>query len=627
MKANKFGIVRALSVACMLFLGQLGPVQAGGSLQYLSPEPGTDYNPTGTTIAVRYGAQLNAQDVNNQLFTVTGSASGRHTGTVVLSDDQQTLIFKPASPFIPGETVDVTGDSWTAPGSTEPFPTVDFSFGIVPTSTMTTTSTTGQIVLQSSAPAAPNQGQPGARQYATAPEDLPPISVTVPATNTAPGYIFASNFQLDPGPSGYYLLILDNQGEPVYYQKLEATGRALDFKELPDGTLTYMDTARNTYVILDNTYHEVGTVRPGNGVQWMDEHDMQLLPNGHHLVLADEARVMDLSKVGGNAKARVTAQLVQELDKQNNVVFQWRLLDHLPITETSQSLTASNIDWSHANAVTLDLDGNILLSSRHLDEITKIDRQTGDVIWQMGGKANQFKFSAAPGIGGPVNFYHQHDVRVLPNGHITVFDNHNGQQPQVSRVLEYAVDQTAMTATLVKVDTVNPPPYAEAMGNGQLLPNGDTFIGWGTNLYPNMTEVQPDGTTNFALDFGGSNVTYRAFRFPWQGFPSWAPALVGNLSGNSLTLSTSWNGATDIASYRFYGGNTNPPNTLVSEQRKQGFETSFTVSDAANGFCFYQVMPVDRQGNTTQLSTVVENPAMANTSACQAQAELSGVGQ
>ena len=71
-----------------------------------------------------------------------------------------------------------------------------------------------------------------------------------------------------------------------------------------------------------------------------------------------------------------------------------------------------------------------------------------------------------------------------------------------------------------------------------------------------MSEVRPDGTTNFALDFGGSNVTYRAFRFPWQGFPTWPPALAGQLADNTLTLTTSWNGATEIASYRFYGGNT-----------------------------------------------------------------------
>jgi hypothetical protein len=48
----------------------------------------------------------------------------------------------------------------------------------------------------------------------------------------------------------------------------------------------------------------------------------------------------------------------------------------------------------------------------------------------------------------------------------------------------------------------------------QRLNNGNTFIGWGTNTSPNADEVTPDGKVAFELTFGGSNVTYRAFRLP-----------------------------------------------------------------------------------------------------------------
>ena len=37
-------------------------------------------------------------------------------------------------------------------------------------------------------------------------------------------------------------------------------------------------------------------------------------------------------------------------------------------------------------------DGHILLSSRRLSEITKINRQSGKIIWRLGGANNQFKF-------------------------------------------------------------------------------------------------------------------------------------------------------------------------------------------------------------------------------------------
>ncbi|GIT32243.1 MAG: hypothetical protein Ct9H300mP2_3220 [Candidatus Neomarinimicrobiota bacterium] len=48
-------------------------------------------------------------------------------------------------------------------------------------------------------------------------------------------------------------------------------------------------------------------------------------------------------------------------------------------------LTAQVIDYVHANAIELDNDGNILLSCRHMDEITKINHQTGEIIWRLGG--------------------------------------------------------------------------------------------------------------------------------------------------------------------------------------------------------------------------------------------------
>ena len=34
----------------------------------------------------------------------------------------------------------------------------------------------------------------------------------------------------------------------------------------------------------------------------------------------------------------------------------------------------------------------LMISSRHLNEITKISRTTGDIIWRFGGKNNQFTF-------------------------------------------------------------------------------------------------------------------------------------------------------------------------------------------------------------------------------------------
>ncbi len=64
------------------------------------------------------------------------------------------------------------------------------------------------------------------------------------------------------------------------------------------------------------------------------------------------------------------------------------------------------------------------------------------------------------------------------------------------------------------------------MGNGQRLPNGDTLVGWGLNTDRALTKFRADGSMALDVRFGNSLVSYRAFRFPWTGHPTWPPALV-----------------------------------------------------------------------------------------------------
>jgi len=139
--------------------------------------------------------------------------------------------------------------------------------------------------------------------------------------------------------------------------------------------------------------------------------------------------------------------VIQELDAAKHVVFQWRTFDHYKITDAvNVDLTADWIDAVHMNSVALDNDDNLLVSSRNLNEVTKIDHQTGAIIWRLGRNAvnNQFTF-----VNDPRGFAYQHDARRLPNGHITLFDNGNFLNPQTSRAIEYALDEQAKVATLV----------------------------------------------------------------------------------------------------------------------------------------------------------------------------------
>ncbi|MCH7536032.1 MAG: aryl-sulfate sulfotransferase, partial [Bacteroidetes bacterium] len=133
-----------------------------------------------------------------------------------------------------------------------------------------------------------------------------------------------------------------------------------------------------------------------------------------------------------------------------------------------------NIVYSHCNAIEIDFDGNLLLSTKRFDEITKINKNTGDIMWRLGGENNQFLF-----INDSAKFCFQHDIRRLPNGNITMYDNaeYTGNPP---RGLEYKIDTFQMTAQLVRELTHPLVLDAPSMGNLQRLENGNSFISWGT---------------------------------------------------------------------------------------------------------------------------------------------------
>jgi hypothetical protein len=118
--------------------------------------------------------------------------------------------------------------------------------------------------------------------------------------------------------------------------------------------------------------------------------------------------------------------VIQEVDREGNVSWEWDASEHFDVADATSDidLTKSVVDWAHCNAIDIDADGNLLLSSRHLDEITKIDRATGEILWRLGGEEcrnNQFTllddFLVEGGDTLFFGFSHQHGVR-LAGGHI-----------------------------------------------------------------------------------------------------------------------------------------------------------------------------------------------------------------
>lgn len=456
-----------------------------------------------------------------------------------------------------------------------------------------------------------NSEQIPPRNYLTAPPDLPAFAVDRWPGVLGDGYLFVSPFSAsNPGQMTSYNLILDNNGEPVYFGPLTAVPNSVDFKKQPNGLLTYFTHTKSGwgFEALNSNYMPVkdyiAADDPKTGKEYLaDHHDLQILSSDNVLFLISDARTVDMSEIvpGGSKEATVIGCLIQEVDENQNVVFQWSSWDEIPITDTYAPLDRNPLRYIHCNSVEEDNDGNLLLSSRNLEEITKINRQTGKIIWRMGGRQNEFVFLNDDG------FSVQHDARRLANGHITLYDNAELGEVKPSRGVEYRVDEVNKTVEKVAEFYNTPETYGRFMGNMQRLMNGNTLIGWGTSGMPLLTEFDVVGQKILEINTAADLGTYRAFRFQWQGYPTWPSALVARLDGNTVHLHFSWNGSTETTGFKILSGQDRTHLSELATVSRNGFETVYSFElpqeeSAREGFWFFRVMPLDSQGNEGLIS-------------------------
>jgi hypothetical protein len=398
------------------------------------------------------------------------------------------------------------------------------------------------------------------RSYRSAPADLPSFFIEQREGELGDGYLFVSMFNRFIGRKSYHL-ILDNDGDLVYYQPLDLIPSSNDFKKQPNGLLSYFSALDGdvTYEVMNNNYEVVRQIRavddPQTGeVYTIDNHGLQLLENGNALFMIHARRVIDLSAIipGGSNEAEVIGCVIQEVDKDNKLVFQWRSWDHIGLPDTFEPFDRNPLRYTHCNSVEVDRDGNLLVSFRNLYEVTKIDRQTGEILWRMGGRQNEFEFLNDDG------FTIQHDARRLANGHITLYDNGDARADDGegvdSRGVEYVVDEVNKTVEKVAEFHNVPPTFAKYMGNVQRLPNGNTILGWGSSSAPVLTEFDANGEKILEFKSADNMFSYRAFRSTWRGFPLWPPRVTGFSAGDEVHLAFSWNGSTETASYYIDSG-------------------------------------------------------------------------
>ena len=417
------------------------------------------------------------------------------------------------------------------------------------------------------------------RAFRSRPDLSPPgVDVVAEARDTAPGYIFVApkKGESQDGP-----MIVDDSGEPVWFRPTQEEQHAMDFKVQHyrrQPVLTWYEGVgtsygRGEYVIADGSYREITRVRAGNGYEG-DHHEFLITPQGTALITIYNPLPWDLSPFGGPQDGMVVDGIVQEIDiESGEVLFEWHSLDHVGFDESYSKPSKDSkwpFDYFHINSIDLDHDGNLLVSARKTFAVYKIDRKTGEVIWRLGGRYSTFKMS--PGARSR----YQHDARRQPDGTITIFDNGGVHKNDQSYGVALELDTDAMAADVARKYAHPEERLAATQGNMQMLPNGNAFVGWGSE--PVFSEFGSDGELLFSADFPPEVESYRAFRFPWSGQPDDDPAVAAEQGpDDEVTVYASWNGATEVASWQVLAGPGPDRLSPVGSVARDGFETAIAV--------------------------------------------------
>ena len=552
------------------------------NIRYLHPLPDSRFVTPATTIIARFNNDSLLINNNDVEFSVSGLLSGTHQGQTIISRESRTFIFKPSFQFKPEEKVTV---SIHVPKQKFEF---SFSFTISPTSgaqfslDQTESNTLTEYNVQYN-----NENQ--IVNGVSVPRDFP---IFKPSIQKQPleGLLFVTTEK--------YLMILWPDGTPYFYYKYD-NRRVWDFTVQPHGMLSYMVGA--TAYLLDNHFEKVDSISCGHGY-YTDPHEFLFLPNGHSLLIAWDSQIIDMSQIvaGGKKNAEVIGTHIIELDRDKNIIFEWRCWDHYRIQDAlHENLTATTIHYVHMNAIEVDYDDQLVVSVRHQDEITKIDRDTGDIIWRLGGPHNQFEF-----VNDPDRFTYQHDIGLVPGkpDHYTMMDNGNYHNPPYSRAVEYELDTVNMTATKVWEYRHSPDRYTHWMGSVNRLPSGNTIIGWSYQSLPKITEVTPDGDIIYEGNYSQNWTCYRAHRLVWSGHAI-RPFLSLDAYTDKITLVFNQFNDPGVKKYYIYGDIHNNPvsridstsNTFINLTQLMNFQTYY-----------FRVTSVDSNGMESRFSNQIK---------------------
>ncbi|WP_187774141.1 arylsulfotransferase family protein [Lolliginicoccus suaedae] len=488
------------------------------------------------------------------------------------------------------------------------------------------------------APVFPATLDVGARTYITAPQLRPPVVAPMLRMDSAtPGSLLLpiepdrsriDDRESEDGEDGADgadmaqpgALLASGEGDPIWFLPApdEAAIRAPAVQRLEgQPVLTYWrgesDGTEGEYVVLGTNYGETRIVQAGDELV-ANPLGMRITPAGTAWLVATP--VVE-TVIDGEERAVRTAVLQEISLEDNEVLFRWDALDHIPSADSEVAAPEDPTEpWDYLGIAGLALaeDGDVLITGHGTGAIYRVDRESGELDWRLGGKASDFVVEA------DAEFRWPRDARLLPDGRLSVFDGatrtphrglteekideaeENGEDPiapPASRALVLDLNEVERTASIAAAYS-HPFGWASpGAGSHQVLPSGNSLVTWGEQGA--LTEFAPGGEIVRHLVFPASMRSSGAELVEWSGLPFVPPVVDARADDLSTRVSVSWNGATPVNRWRIWAGPSEDELEVVRTVPRDGFETEAIIDGA---FAAVRVDALDVIGETIGSSAV-----------------------
>ena len=338
--------------------------------------------------------------------------------------------------------------------------------------------------------------------------------------STSPGLFAVATANSDSQP---WIIVFDGDGVPRWWHSPRTD--VLGAQVLSDGTVAWPRAFGDGYGQDPRMAHEVRSLS-GDLVRLVrtegsitDGHEFRELPSGNILINSYRPEDgIDLSSFilpgqqGPRDGSAVFAE-IQEVDPSGKVVWRWNSRGHIGLEETPvrwrDSIIANphpgpfgpTYDPVHLNSVDAWGADRLIISTRHTDAVYGIDKETGDIVFKLGGTPTPESLAvvgdpAGPATPGEGTFGGQHDARIDAEGNLTVFDN-GTDRARDPRVVTYQLDIEEGTATYAGELTDPRIDESHCCGSARQTPAGEWLVSWGDESL--ITEFDIAGEVAFRL--------------------------------------------------------------------------------------------------------------------------------